>query len=205
MRILVTGRDGQVACALRERLTSHDLLFAHRPDFDLADPASIDRTVDAAAPDLILSVAAYTAVDRAEDEPDLARAINATGPGVLARAAARHAIPIIHLSTDYVFDGSGEKPWREADAVNPLGVYGATKLAGERAVAASGASHAILRTAWVYSPFGGNFVKTRTGRPGTRRPGMVSTMWRAPAAPIGPTLPAPSSHRARRAADRARK
>lgn len=160
MRILVTGRDGQVSTAIQERLTDADLLFADRPEFDLADAASVARTVADASPDFIVSTAAYTAVDRAEAEPELAMAVNGDGPGVLAAAAARIGAPLIHLSTDYVFDGSGDRPWREDDAVNPLGVYGATKLAGERAIAASGASYAILRTAWVYSPFGANFVKT---------------------------------------------
>lgn len=160
MRILVTGRNGQVAASLRERASEHELIFAHRPEFDLADPASIDLMVDAVAPDLILSAAAYTAVDRAEEEPELAMMVNGIAPGVLARTAAQLDVPIIHLSTDYVFDGSGDCPWREDDPTSPLGVYGASKLAGERAIATAGARHAILRTAWVYSPFGSNFVKT---------------------------------------------
>lgn len=160
MKILVTGRDGQVAQSLAERHGGHELVFAARPDLDLADPASIERTVAAVNPALVISAAAYTAVDKAEDEPDLAMAVNGEGPGVLARAAAKIGAPVIHLSTDYVFDGSLDRPWREDDVVAPLGVYGATKLAGEQAVAASGATHAILRTAWVYSPFGANFVRT---------------------------------------------
>ena len=160
MKILVTGRDGQVAQSLAERHGGHELVFAGRPDLDLADPASIERAVAAVNPDLVISAAAYTAVDRAEDEPELAMAVNGEGPGVLARAAAKIGAPVIHLSTDYVFDGSLDRPWREDDAVAPLGVYGATKLAGEQAIAASGATYAILRTAWVYSPFGANFVKT---------------------------------------------
>lgn len=160
MRILVTGRDGQVARSLAERGAGHEMIFAGRPELDLADPDSIARTVEAASPDLIVSAAAYTAVDQAQDEPDLAMAINGEGPGLLARAAARIGAPIIHLSTDYVFDGALDRPWREDDPVAPLNVYGATKLAGEQAVAASGAAYAILRTAWVYSPFGTNFVRT---------------------------------------------
>lgn len=159
MRVLVTGRQGQVATALGERLDA-ELIWAARPHFDLADPASIERFVAQAAPDLIVSAAAYTAVDKAEDEPELAMTINGEAPGLLARAAARRGAPIVHLSTDYVFDGSGQRPWREDDPVGPLGVYGATKLAGERAIAAEGAPYAILRTAWVYSSFGANFVKT---------------------------------------------
>lgn len=160
MRILVTGRDGQVARSLAERGGAQELVFVGRPELDLADPASIERMVAVVAPDLIVSAAAYTAVDRAEDEPELAMAVNGEGPGVLARAAVRIGAPVIHLSTDYVFDGSLDRPWREDDPVAPLGVYGATKLAGEQAVAASGATYAILRTAWVYGPFGSNFVRT---------------------------------------------
>lgn len=160
MKILVTGRDGQVAQSLAERQGGHELVFAGRPNLDLADPASIERTVAAVNPALVISAAAYTAVDKAEDQPELAMAVNGEGPGVLARAAAKIGAPVIHLSTDYVFDGALDRPWREDDPVAPLGVYGATKLAGEQAVAASGAAYAILRTAWVYSPFGANFVKT---------------------------------------------
>ncbi len=160
MKILVTGRDGQVAQSLAERHGGHELVFVGRPDFDLADAASIERVIAAVNPELVISAAAYTAVDKAEDEPELAMAVNGEGPGVLARAAARVGAPVIHLSTDYVFDGSLDRPWREDDPVAPLGVYGRTKLAGEEALAASGATHAILRTAWVYGPFGANFVKT---------------------------------------------
>lgn len=160
MKILVTGRDGQVAQSLAERIAGHELVFAGRPDLDLADAASIERTVAAVNPDLVISAAAYTAVDKAEDEPELAMAVNGEGPGVLARAAAKIGASVIHLSTDYVFDGSLDRPYREDDPVAPIGAYGASKLAGEEAVAASGARHAILRTAWVYSPFGNNFVKT---------------------------------------------
>ncbi|WP_343517836.1 dTDP-4-dehydrorhamnose reductase [Sphingomonas sp.] len=160
MKILVTGRDGQVAQSLAERHGAHELVFAGRPDLDLADPGSIERTVAAVNPELVISAAAYTAVDKAEDEPELAMAVNGEGPGALARAAAKLGAPVIHFSTDYVFDGSLDRPWREDDRVAPLGVYGATKLVGEQAVAASRATYAILRTAWVYSPFGANFVKT---------------------------------------------
>ena len=160
MKILVTGRDGQVAQSLAERHGGYELVFAGRPELDLADAASIERVVAAINPALVISAAAYTAVDKAEDEPELAMAVNGDGPGVLARAAAKIGAPVIHLSTDYVFDGSLDRPWREDDPVAPLGVYGATKLAGEQAIDASGATYAILRTAWVYSPFGANFVKT---------------------------------------------
>lgn len=160
MRILVTGRDGQVAQALAEQAKDHELVFVARPAFDLAQPATIEAAVARIQPELIVSAAAYTAVDKAESEPELAMAINGDSPGVLARAGAKIGAPIIHLSTDYVFDGSLDRPWREDDPTGPLGVYGATKLAGEQAVQASGANYAVLRLAWVYSPFGNNFVKT---------------------------------------------
>lgn len=160
MRILVTGQHGQVARSLAERSTGHELLFAGRPQFDLLDAASIERGVASIRPDLIVSAAAYTAVDKAEAEPAIAMAANGEAPGVLARAAARVGAPLIHLSTDYVFDGDLDRPWRETDPVAPLGVYGQSKLAGEQAVMSSDATFAVIRTAWVYSPFGSNFVKT---------------------------------------------
>lgn len=160
MRILVTGHDGQVAQSLGERAQGHELIFTTYPEFDLSKPETIEAAVAKIQPELIVSAAAYTAVDKSESEPELAMAINGDGPGVLARAGAKIGAPIIHLSTDYVFDGSLDRPWREDDPTGPLGVYGATKLAGEQAVQASGAAHAVLRLAWVYSPFGNNFVKT---------------------------------------------
>lgn len=160
MKILVSGRDGQVARSLGERGNGHELVFAGRPQMDLADPASIERTIGAVSPDLVVSAAAYTAVDAAEAEPELAMQLNGEAPGMLARAAAGVGARLIHLSTDYVFDGGLDRPWREDDPVAPLNVYGRTKLAGEQAVAASSATHLILRTAWVFSPFGRNFVRT---------------------------------------------
>lgn len=167
MRVLVTGREGQLARSLAERAPDWaDLTFAARPLLDLTDRASVERAVEAVRPDAIISAAAYTAVDRAEDEPDLAHAINAEGVAALARVALHTATPLIHVSTDYVFDGTAERPYRPDDPVGPLGVYGTTKLAGEEAIRASGADHAIVRTAWLYSPFGHNFVRTmlRLGR-----------------------------------------
>ncbi|UYY79039.1 dTDP-4-dehydrorhamnose reductase [Sphingomonas sp. R1] len=160
MRILVTGHDGQVAQALGEQAEGHELIFTSYPEFDLSKPETIEAAVAKIQPELIVSAAAYTAVDKSESEPELAMAINGDGPGVLARAGAKIGAPIIHLSTDYVFDGSLDRPWREDDPTGPLGVYGATKLAGEQAVQASGATNAVIRLAWVYSPFGNNFVKT---------------------------------------------
>ncbi len=163
MKVLVTGREGQVAHALAERGAGHDgleLVFAARPDFDLADPDSIRAAVRNARPDVIVSAAAYTAVDNAEDDEDTARAVNAVGPGILAAEARDVGARVIHISTDYVFDGSGERAWRETDPVSPVGAYGRSKLAGEEAVRAASLDHLIFRTAWVYSPFGKNFVKT---------------------------------------------
>lgn len=160
MRILVTGRDGQLARSLAERNDGHQLIFASRPEFDLADPISIERVILEAKPDLIVSAAAYTAVDRAEIEAELAMTVNGEGIAALGIAARKIGAPVLHLSTDYVYDGQLDRPYRESDLTSPVGVYGRSKLAGERGLAASGASFAILRTAWVYSPFGNNFVKT---------------------------------------------
>lgn len=161
MRIAVTGREGQVAQGLKERgggRADVEIVLVGRPDLDLATPASVAPALEAARPDLIVSAAAYTAVDRAEDEPDLAHAVN--GAGAVASAAHDLGVPVIHLSTDYVFDGGKDGAYVETDPTGPIGVYGASKLAGELAVAAAGPRHAILRTAWVYSPFGNNFLRT---------------------------------------------
>lgn len=162
MRIAVTGRNGQVVTALIERAgpLGVTVLPVGRPEFDLAAPGNAVDAFAAVKPDVIVSAAAHTAVDRAESEADLAHAINADGAGAVAEAAARLAVPVIHISTDYVFDGSKPLPWVETDPVAPLGVYGASKLEGERRVAAANPNHAVLRVAWVYSPFGANFVKT---------------------------------------------
>ncbi len=163
MRIVVTGREGQVVRSLVERAALHpsvELLFLGRPELDLAQPETVFETISAARPDLVVSAAAYTAVDQAEDEPELAHAVNAAGAGAVAQAAADIGAPVIHLSTDYVFSGDGEKPYTEDDLTGPRSVYGRTKLDGEVAVAAANPRHLILRTAWVYSPFGKNFVKT---------------------------------------------
>lgn len=168
MKILVTGRGGQIARALGEQAGAHQLVFAARPEFDLADFGSIERLVAAVRPALVISAAAYTAVDAAEDERELALRINGEAPGVLARAAKVEGAGIIHLSTDYVFSGSVGRPWREDDQVAPMNSYGDSKLAGERAVIQSGARYAIVRTAWVYGPFGSNFVKTMLGLAETR-------------------------------------
>jgi dTDP-4-dehydrorhamnose reductase len=163
VRLVVTGREGQVAASLLEAGLRHagvEIIAIGRPELDLARPDTIIDAIAAAKPDIVVSAAAYTAVDQAEDEPDLAFAVNAVGAGKVAQAAERLGVPVIHLSTDYVFDGSAPGAYVETDATAPLGVYGASKLAGEQAVAVANPRHLILRTAWVYSPFGRNFVKT---------------------------------------------
>ena len=161
MRILLTGVNGQVGWELQRTLAPlGEVIAADRGMLDLADTASIRRGVDAIAPDLIVNPAAYTAVDKAESESELAHAINATAPGELAQAAAARGIPLVHFSTDYVFDGRKSGAYTEADVPNPLGVYGASKLAGEQAVLAAGIPHLILRTSWVYGLRGRNFLLT---------------------------------------------
>jgi dTDP-4-dehydrorhamnose reductase len=162
MRIAVTGRQGQVAQSLAEigGKADVDIILVGRPDLDLLDPDSILPALETARPDVIVSAAAYTAVDKAESDKELAFAVNATGAGAVAKAAARLGVPVIHLSTDYVFDGSGTRPYLEDDPTGPISVYGASKLAGEGLVAAATPDHVILRTAWVYSAHGANFVRT---------------------------------------------
>ena len=163
MRILVTGREGQLARSLVERASAYpglDLHFASRPECDLALEGSASTAIRALQPDLIVSAAAYTAVDRAEAEPELARRINADAVGEIAAAASAIAAPLIHVSTDYVFSGTGDAPVSEDARIAPLGVYGRTKADGEQHVRDAAPDHLILRTAWVYSPFGANFVKT---------------------------------------------
>lgn len=161
MRILVTGVSGQVGHDLLRTLAPlGEVVGLDRAAMDLASPDSIRAAVRRVAPELIFNPAAYTAVDRAESEPDEAMRINGIAPGVFGEEAARLGAWLVHYSTDYVFDGSGTRPWREDDPTGPLGVYGRTKLAGEQAVAASGCRHLILRTSWVYSLRGRNFLTT---------------------------------------------
>lgn len=163
MRILVIGASGQVAQSLVERakpLEEVSLVALGRPDTDLGDEASIQSAIEKCEPEIVVNCAAYTQVDKAEAEPDLAFTVNRDGAGRLADGCARHGLPFIHLSTDYVFDGRSDTPYCEDDATNPLGVYGRSKLEGEQAVAAANGKAVILRTAWVHSPYGGNFVKT---------------------------------------------
>ncbi len=162
MRIAVTGQNGQVARALNEIAGrhGHEIVLLGRPGFDLADVSTIAPAIRAAEAEAVINAAAYTAVDKAESEPDLAMAVNGAGAGAVAAAAAELDLPLLQVSTDYVFDGSKAGPYVEEDAVGPLGVYGRSKLAGERAVAEANPRHAILRTAWVYAPYGANFVRT---------------------------------------------
>jgi dTDP-4-dehydrorhamnose reductase len=162
LRIGVTGHNGQLAQSLLERGEAHGVTISPlaRPDFDLLDPESIHRAVTAAPYDLLVNAAAYTAVDKAEAEPDLAMKVNAEGARHIAQAAREAGIPIIQVSTDYVFDGTAAGLYSEAAPTAPLGAYGRSKLAGEQAVAETTPDHVILRTAWVYSPTGQNFVRT---------------------------------------------
>jgi len=171
MRILVTGTEGQLARSLVERSQLHpgiELVTIGRPHLDLEQPGSAAAAIDQASPDIVINAAAYTAVDQAEDEPERAFRINADAAGEVAGAASKAGAAVIHVSTDYVFDGGGMGPYREDAAVNPLGVYGRSKLSGEEQVRAANPRHAIVRTAWVYSPFGRNFVKSIMAASGVR-------------------------------------
>jgi dTDP-4-dehydrorhamnose reductase len=161
MRMLLIGKNGQVGFELQRALAPlGEIIAFDYPELDLADAASITRAIDQAAPQVIINAAAYTAVDKAESESDLARAINTTAPGVIGAAARRHGARVIHYSTDYVYDGTKAEAYREDDHTNPLGVYGSTKRDGDLALAASGAEHFIFRTSWVFGAHGANFVKT---------------------------------------------
>lgn len=170
MNIVVTGHAGQVVTSLLEIGPPRGVAVAAigRPRLDLADGATIAPAIEAARPDVVVNAAAYTAVDKAESERDLAMAINGAGAGAVAVACERLGVPLIHLSTDYVFDGSKAGPYTEGDAVAPVSVYGLSKLEGERQVAARCRRHIILRTAWVFSPFGANFARTMLRAAGQR-------------------------------------
>jgi dTDP-4-dehydrorhamnose reductase len=161
VRILVTGISGQVGSELTRVLAPFGILVpADRATLNLGQPDTLSRRLEELAPDLIVNAAAYTAVDRAEDEPGIAFAVNAESPGVMARFAAERGIPLIHFSTDYVFDGSGSNAWRETDPTEPISIYGASKLAGDQAVRQAGGRHLIARTSWVYAARGTNFMRT---------------------------------------------
>jgi dTDP-4-dehydrorhamnose reductase len=161
MRIVVTGVTGQVGGALTATLPDiGTVVAADRSVLNLAEPATLTASLDRLAPDLIVNPAAYTAVDRAEDERELAFAVNGEAPGVLAKWASERDVPLVHFSTDYVFDGQGEAPWCEDSPTGPLSVYGASKLAGEQAIRKASGPHLIVRTSWVYAARGSNFLRT---------------------------------------------
>jgi dTDP-4-dehydrorhamnose reductase len=163
LRVAVTGSVGQVVQSLIRRASLAEnvtIIPLARPTLDLGDAASIMSAIATARPDIVVNAAAYTSVDRAEDEPQLAFHINEAGARAVALASARISVPVIQLSTDYVFEGLSMGPLAEDQPTNPQSVYGASKLAGERAVAAENSDHVILRTAWLYSPYGKNFVRT---------------------------------------------
>ena len=163
MKILVAGSQGQLARALVEQArvrSDFGVVALGRPQLDLADTTTIVRAFDRERPELVINAAAYTAVDKAESEPQAAFATNRDGAGALAAAAKAHGCPIIHVSTDYVFDGAKPDPYVETDVPNPTGIYGRSKLEGEAAVTAANPAHVILRTAWVYAPYGQNFLRT---------------------------------------------
>lgn len=196
MRLLLLGANGQVGHALRGELaalgevvctTRSGLLpdggTCERADFD--QPGTLPALVERVAPDVVVNAAAYTAVDRAEEERDAAYRTNAEAPAALAAACARRGALLVHYSTDYVFDGSGTRPWREDDRTAPLGVYGASKRAGEAAVQDSGARHMIFRTAWVYGGHGHNFMRTML------RLGAERDVLRVVADQVGTPTPAP--------------
>jgi dTDP-4-dehydrorhamnose reductase len=170
MRLLVIGRTGQVARALIDEAAKSGvaLVAVGRPDLDLAQPASLVRAIDDARPDVVVNAGAYTAVDKAEAEPESAFAVNATGAGAIAAAAAAAGLPLIHLSTDYVFSGDKMTPYTEDDRPDPQSVYGRSKLQGEGAVALANPAHVILRTAWIHAPQGANFVRTMLRLAGER-------------------------------------
>ncbi len=161
MKALVFGTTGQLGIELARAAPRGTLLLAFgREAADLTHPAACAALVASTDADVVINAAAYTAVDAAESDRETARLVNAEAPGAMAGAAAARGLPFLHVSTDYVFDGSGARPWREDDPTAPLGVYGATKLEGERLIAAAGGAHVILRTSWVFSAHGRNFVRT---------------------------------------------
>lgn len=159
-KILLTGINGQVGHALLPQLSGHEVIGLSRNELDLSNSDAIRNAIREIKPDLIINPAAYTAVDKAESEPDLAYAINAIAPQVIAEEAAKLGSTLIHFSTDYVYDGRKNAPYVETDTVNPQSIYGKSKLAGEVAIQAVGLPHLILRTSWVYGVYGKNFLKT---------------------------------------------
>jgi len=163
MKILVFGKNGQVATELQRQA---NVMALGREDTDLADPEACARVIAETDANIVINAAAYTDVDGAEEQTELAEIINGAAPAAMAEAAQKRGIPFLHISTDYVFDGSGDKPWTPVEATNPIGSYGRSKQLGEAGVMAAGGEYAILRTSWVFSAHGNNFVKTmlRLGR-----------------------------------------
>ncbi len=184
MKIAVTGREGQVVKSLLEKASQRsdlEMIALGRPELDLAKRETVFHAIKAVKPDLVVSAAAYTAVDLAEDEAELAFAINATGAKAVAEAAKSCGAPVIHLSTDYVFAGDARKAYVETDSTGPRSVYGSSKLEGEQLIAHANPQHIIMRTAWVYSPFGKSFVKTMLKLAETRDAlSVVSDQWGNP-------------------------
>ncbi|WP_422844106.1 dTDP-4-dehydrorhamnose reductase [Acidovorax sp. M2(2025)] len=186
MKILLFGKGGQVGWELQRSLAVLGEVTALDHDSaehcgDFANPAGVADTVRALRPDVIVNAAAHTAVDKAESEPEYARTLNATAPGAIAHEAARLGAWLVHYSTDYVFDGSGTRPWVETDTPAPLSVYGRTKLEGEQLIAQAGGRHLILRTSWVYAARGGNFAKTMLRLAQEReRLTVIDDQWGAP-------------------------
>lgn len=182
MKILLTGKNGQVGFELQRSLAPlGEIVAVDHADCDLSNPEAIRRLVRQTRPDLIVNPAAYTAVDKAEAEPDLAAAVNTTAPGILAEEAAHLGALLVHYSTDYVFDGAMPGAYRETDATNPQSVYGRTKRDGEVAVRHANAHHLILRTSWVVGAHGGNFAKTMLKLAAERdRLNVVADQWGAP-------------------------
>ena len=182
MNILLLGQNGQLGWELQRSLSVLGRVTAlGHAEADFAQPDAVAQAVRALRPDVIVNAAAHTAVDKAESEPAHARLLNATTPGRLAQEAAQLGAWLVHYSTDYVFDGSGDQPWREHDATGPLSVYGATKLEGEQLIQQSGCQHLILRTSWVYAARGGNFAKTMLRLASERdRLTVINDQWGAP-------------------------
>ena len=186
MKILLLGQNGQVGWELQRSLAPLGEVLAldrRSTDFwgDLTQPDRLAQTVRNYQPDVIVNAAAHTAVDKAESEPELAHTVNARAPAALAQAAAEVGAWLVHYSTDYVFNGAGDRPWQEGDATGPLSVYGHTKLEGEQAILASGCRHLILRTSWVYAARGGNFAKTMLRLAAEReRLTVIDDQWGAP-------------------------
>ena len=182
MRILVTGREGQVARALLNAAGGDVVIdVLGRPELDVTDRESIELAIRRLSPDILVNAAAYTAVEKAETDEASAFAVNGQGAGNAAAAAATAGIPIIHVSTDYVFSGDQEDPYREEDPTRPINVYGRSKLAGEQAVVVANSAHVILRTSWIYAPWGSNFVRTMLRLAGERDTVRVVTdQWGTP-------------------------